>query len=552
MHQQTTLSHLWDTQNSSWVLKEQDDLLPCPLCGGPNSRAHFPCACPGLVELRAEFTDEIETTMNGFPHLFFLPVLSKHPKLGLIQTIHAARELPEPFNPFDLCPDLGGCPVFYTDGSCIHPSLPAARFSAFAIVLDTTSTDDERRDLALVHSSRQTTPDTLLAVQVAVTPGHQTINRAEFCAILQIVRSCPSARIFSDSSWAISTFNAVRDSPFPSDHCMRDNFDLIVILCKLADEVDLHDYELFKIKSHLTDDEAEDSLHLYHILGNRFADSLAGMGVEPERSPLHATVHEVSAWYVQQKQVLLAIRPFLVRADILRLDGLTKSSESGGGNRKRLTNSEIDNWLPEGFYLDIPDVPDEIAIGFLPGASVLRCMIRWFRLLRWPHEDQKSGGISLFEMMVNFVGLSGCVIPRVAARGTVRPEYFDPMRDPAADLIPCTVQDGVRMMDHAIHFMKRAMDVDLVPPDQKVQRQFHWRFGHKKVLSGFRIRPALPELSLHMAQMSSAIKDGQLQMYQPFTSSAVPWRVLGEVDQTPHSLRVSAWIRLDNRARNRR
>ena len=192
------------------------------------------------------------------------------------------------------------------------------------------------------------------------------------------------------------------------------------------------------------------------------------------------------------------------------------------------------------------------SIGFLPGANVLQCLLRWFKLLRWPHVDEKSGGISLFEMMVNFIGLSGCVLPRVSARGTVRPEYFDPMRDPAADLIPCTVQDGIRMMDHAIHFMKRAMDVDIVPPDNKAQRQFHWRFGHKKVLSGFRTRPALPELSAHMTMMHSAIKDGQLQPFATFASATVPWRVLGAADQTPHAVRVRTWLRLDNQARARK
>ena len=551
VHQQTTLSHLWDTQNSKWAPQAKDDLLPCPLCGGANSRAHFPCLCPGLTDLRNEHSAALDLVTSEFPHLIFLPVLSKHPKLRLLQTIHAARELPEPFNLFELWPQLDGFPVFYTDGSCIHPELPVARFSAFAIVLDCATADYHRRDLARVHSSRATTPDTFLAVQVAVTPGLQTINRAEFCAILQIVRSVPGATIFSDSSWAIGTFHAVRDAPHPSEHCMRDNFDLILILCALADEVDLANYDLFKIKSHLNDDEAEDSLHLYHIQGNRFADELARKGVEPGRSPLHATAHEVSDWYVRQKQLLLDVRPFLVQADILRLDGFSTASDSGNV-RKRLTNDQLDTWQPDGFYMSIPDVPDEIASGFLPGASVLQCMLRWFRLLRWPHVDEKSGGISLFEMMVNFVGLSGCVIPRVAARGTVRPEYFDPMRDPAADLIPCTVQDGVRMMDHAIHFMKRAMDIDLVPPDNKVSRQFHWRFGHKKVLSGFRTRPALPELTVHMQAMSSAIQDGNLQAFCPFDASAVPWRVLGPADSTPHAVRVRIWLRLDNQARARK
>ena len=198
--------------------------------------------------------------------------------------------------------------------------------------------------------------------------------------------------------------------------------------------------------------------------------------------------------------------------------------------------------------IHIPIVPDDVAVGFLPGASVLQCLLRWFRLLRWPADDPKSGGISLFEMMVNFVGLSGCPLPLVSARGTVRPEYFEPLRNAAAYLIPCTAQDGVRLLDHAIHFMKRAMDVDIVPPGNTVHRQFHWRFGRKKVLSGFRIRPALPELSTHMDKMHSAIVDRQLQFFAAIDSAAVPWRVLAPADSTPHALRVRTWLRLDNLA----
>ena len=128
--QQTTLSHLWDTQNSKWVPKEKDDLLPCPLRGGPNSRAHFPCECSGLAALRDEHSETLDAVMTEFPHLLFLPVLYKHPKFSLLQTLHDARELPEPFNLLDLCGDFVDCPVFYTDGSCIRPELPVARFSA--------------------------------------------------------------------------------------------------------------------------------------------------------------------------------------------------------------------------------------------------------------------------------------------------------------------------------------------------------------------------------------------------------------------------------------
>ena len=105
---------------------------------------------------------------------------------------------------------------------------------------------------------------------------------------MQIVRS---GKTSADSAWAIETFLAVRDAGVPREHCQRNNYDLIVILCNFAKTVDLHDFELVKITSHLTGEEADNPLHLYYIMGNRLADELAMLGVAPERSPLHATAH---------------------------------------------------------------------------------------------------------------------------------------------------------------------------------------------------------------------------------------------------------------------
>ena len=53
--------------------------------------------------------------------------------------------------------------------------------------------------------------------------------------------------------------------------------------------------------------------------------------------------HEVGSWYIRQCELLLAIRPFLDQADIMRLDGLSHSTASAQNNRRRLTNDENDN-----------------------------------------------------------------------------------------------------------------------------------------------------------------------------------------------------------------
>ena len=79
------------------------------------------------------------------------------------------------------------------------------------------------------------------------------MNRAELTAILQIVRSVECAVIHSDSAWAISAFESVREAPFPELHANKPNSDLLLGSCELAKERDLTASDLRKIKSHLCD-----------------------------------------------------------------------------------------------------------------------------------------------------------------------------------------------------------------------------------------------------------------------------------------------------------
>ena len=52
--------------------------------------------------------------------------------------------------------------------------------------------------------------------------------------------------------------------------------------------------------------------------------------------------------------------------------------------------------------------PDsEVLKAFLPGASVLMCILRWSATLRWPLNDDSSGGISTYELAAHFVGVTG-------------------------------------------------------------------------------------------------------------------------------------------------
>eukprot|EP00435_Cladocopium_sp_Y103_P056487 s619_g19.t1 len=180
--------------------------------------------------------------------------------------------------------EYGDCdqqmPVFYTDGSCPFPKLPGGGLCSWSIVWDSLDNDCERRQVASLVKDQDIIPESLIPIQASLAFGPQSVNRAELTAIIQVIRSVVCGRIFSDSAWAIGAFERVRDNPFPEAHIHEANSDLLLWLCELAETRDLFAFDVQKIKSHLSNQQAEDDLHLYHVLGKYHAKFLDPLLVE--------------------------------------------------------------------------------------------------------------------------------------------------------------------------------------------------------------------------------------------------------------------------------
>lgn len=300
-----SLGTLFNQQANHWA-SDESEAVRCPLCDEPNDRVHFPLC------MQLEHQNLVDKIKAHAPHMVFLPVIYRRPKMRLLDGIW---DLPEPFkllgHGFEVLPDK---PVFYTDGSCPFPRLPRGHIAAIAVVGDSLTCDSDRRNRAHLARHSKRIPTTLIPIQAGMVPGKQTVNRAEFTALLQVARSVPFAVIHSDSQWAIDRFAEVAADPCPFSHHHKANFDLLLQLCELGAWRNLRAYALVKIKSHLEDDDVPDNLALYHTLGNRLADTLAIKGTEPMRSPFHAAAHEVANWYATQLALLKDFRLFLISA----------------------------------------------------------------------------------------------------------------------------------------------------------------------------------------------------------------------------------------------
>eukprot|EP00438_Fugacium_kawagutii_P009516 Skav209789 [mRNA] locus=scaffold1201:8609:10087:- [translate_table: standard] len=474
--------------------------------------------------------------------MFFLPVIYHHPQIAALRAVNYNRELAPAFDLTSLDVHVDWKPVFYTDGSCAFPQVLGGMASAYAVVVDTLQPGTLQSQVASCFRGTGKFPTTLLPVVVAQSPGQQTINRAELCAMIHIAMSVDEADIYTDSQWAKDTFEMVQFNPDFRDHIMRENSDLIFHLCQLSRRKDLGRFSIHKIKSHLghlSDEEVLLDEMLYHVLGNRVADLAAGRGTLKNASAHNTLSHEIGNWMRYQRTLLTNLQPFLIAAYQQRLDAIQSSSEKMPGRRCFDISAAMD-WQPDArSYFTYESVPDKVLRGFLPGASILLCILQWVATLQWPAEEGVSQGISSYELLCHFVGTTHCILPRPVNPGEQYLEYVDVSADGMASLLPESPWEAVRLLESAFTYARRFLGVSPIPGHVgKAQRAYLAMFGYKKHVSGYRCRPVLPFLAEHMHAMTLHVGEHSLQYPQAYQCEAAGPRLVHPLDGTQHKDRL--------------
>eukprot|EP00438_Fugacium_kawagutii_P003785 Skav219677 [mRNA] locus=scaffold4838:125390:128437:- [translate_table: standard] len=369
-----SLGTLFHTQRQHWQNNDEWDNSVCPLCGGEDSRSHFPFQCPGTLQDRLAHANTLARAKTEFPHLCFLPVMHKHPSLDALEAVHEAREFPAPF----LCDEtgtLGVSPTFYTDGSSGFPTHPSGGIAAWAIIRDLIPSDELRIWCVQHMSIEEVTTKCFEPMQIAMGVGQQTINRVELQAIIQIIRSTSSAIMHSDSAWAIQALVEVQECPHFIAHAHKSNSDLYHMLCELAMQKDLSKFQCFKVAAHQDPNEIADPLERYRCIANNYVDSLAKRGIHRETSPLHRACWEVAEWYDRQKSVLQHVSTFLAMVHCKRLDAFDQqvTATEDTGSTGKFSLREPCNWSQP---MSQVTVPEQLLDAFLPGGGDSKVYLR--------------------------------------------------------------------------------------------------------------------------------------------------------------------------------
>eukprot|EP00438_Fugacium_kawagutii_P023671 Skav209025 [mRNA] locus=scaffold2191:181405:182184:- [translate_table: standard] len=91
-------------------------------------------------------------------------------------------------------------------------------------------------------------------------------------------------------------------------------------------------------------------------------------------------------------------------------------------------------------YVDIPDLPSELAMCNLQGANLALYLVQWARSLQWPDEEHLSAqqrlGVTWMELLFNFYITTGQLPPVRVSGHAVQSKYFPYHSDESKSLMP--------------------------------------------------------------------------------------------------------------------
>ncbi|CAE7237381.1 unnamed protein product [Symbiodinium sp. CCMP2592] len=398
----------------------------CPLCGQRQTKYHKVVECPALQEVRADWLPHLRLVLDRWPSWVHCPVTTLPDDLEVPQLVFHTRRLPEPVVNFAVWPQLRRRNFLrlYTDGSCRHSGVSLAHHAGFAVVLDTSADDAVALEQLQQWREKTVVPTAFTVIVQGLVPGHQTINRAELCAVLQAIRAAWTGgfvdlEIWTDSQYVLQLWQA--GSASPGDP----NYDLSVQL--------LHwrapSIRLRKVASHQNLDTLT-GMAQWHAAGNHVVDLAAKAAVRADLD-LVTNILDAAAQHVSsQTDVLLLFWRYLLalslaESRLLRLQQApplgseelpTAGQDDDAGAQQQRRG--LQSWLclnqGQSAVSNLPDLmrPVMLACSWPPWFTVP--LWKWLRALRWqslPPRSRAPDGVTYLELLVDFVVSTGVVPP---------------------------------------------------------------------------------------------------------------------------------------------
>ena len=206
--------------------------------------------------------------------------------------------------------------TLYTDGTCAHPTIPAARHAACAVIADVSTHISERNRGMDFWKAEGILPPCFQVWAQGLVHHRQTIARAELTAALQAVRRAaavgsPPCTIVTDSTCVIRVCSELARGGGTQSLIRSASFDLVLLL----GEVWYPALRALKVKCHVSRADAMSSPDLWHILGNTAADQACEQALQQDFPLVRELTDELAEQYEVQEDQLRVVYAFYIDLD---------------------------------------------------------------------------------------------------------------------------------------------------------------------------------------------------------------------------------------------
>lgn len=392
--QDLSLSFQTEHQKSRWA---QDATGLCLYCGECDSRTHRIFHCAAASDARVPFADTLAWCLEQGTEFAEFPFLLHHPNQELLMHLHYCQ--PEATIDDNMryrleeLVRLDSTPIFYTDGSLRYPNSVTCRFGAYAIILDTAISDEQRLDLVKNWKLTQAFPFTLTKLAFARVTGEQTIYRAELYAIVCVTEWTPASVIKTDSASVVATFLKCQITHNFHELGQMEEMDLV---WRLWNALRQGNHVIHKIKAHQEVNVGHTPLEIYDILGNRYADETAvsaALHFQPEVAQLATQIHaEVTTEQAHLKQffrLLLDLRQHF--AKLQQNEAATAGQVDLQPSNKPSPQQVMGDWSVQEVW--VPPPPGVEFFQYSPwGQPTCQLILQWMQLIQWPAAEQIQEG----------------------------------------------------------------------------------------------------------------------------------------------------------------
>jgi len=516
-----------EMQKSKWA---SDATGQCRHCQDFDDRFHRIFSCPASAHIREPYTDTLQFFLDNGADVHELPFLLRHPSQDALLALHMccpeAQLDPSLYQRIIDLMALGFDIHVYTDGSLMHPAHPSCRYGAYAIVLDTCLTDDQRKLEAQKWLTHGIFPPSLMKLAMARTTGNQTIYRSEFFAVLLAAEWFPNVVIHTDCQSVILAWNQCLSANDVKALVSLENFDLVE---RLWTALQTGQRKVCKVKAHVSDFSGMDLLMVYKCLGNKLANEAAISACryfQPETSSLAEEIFLDQD--VTRKHLRRLFQLFLdLRAHYARLEALQQETAVHAELRPAAAPNPVDilgAWNVEHVWS--PPPPGLCLLQHSAwGRPLAEKVLAWMHEVKWPDESiphPDDPGISWSEMVVSFMVHSGVILPLKRSRPS-GVEYLQTFDSWDAAL---TFQVGLSELAHT--FSNLVLQIrKLHAYDPWPQRPLGfvrslYQLGSAHQPAGVKTRPVFPHqrqvcMLLRTYLLANQGLDNLLQMEQPVT-----------------------------------